>query len=156
LENKEYSNAKQWLTEAVDRVDEMTSDEIIVDIFNYLSFCELKIGKPSEAQKYKRLSAAIKPDIETNALISETKMFNDTNTTSSYIKEKPIFNSFANIYKLCRGKSLLNDSIASKLKCFYLNTTKTPFLRLTRIRVKEMYKSPQIVVIHELLSEYET
>ncbi|CAG2174892.1 unnamed protein product, partial [Oppiella nova] len=79
--NKKYLNAKQWLTEAVDRLDDMTSDEIIAEIFNYLSFCEQKIGKPSEAQKYKRLSAAIKPDIETNELISEMKVFNDTNTT---------------------------------------------------------------------------
>ncbi|CAG2171222.1 unnamed protein product [Oppiella nova] len=157
FDNKEYSNAKQWLTEAVDRLDDMTSDEIIADIFNYLSFCELKIGKPSEAQKYKRLSAAIKPDIETNELISEIKVFNDTNTTSSRLKE-PIYHSFhsANVYQLCRGERLLNDSIVSKLKCFHLNTTKTSFLRLTRIKVEEMYKSPQIVVIHELLSEYET
>ena len=69
FDNKEYLNAKQWLTEAVDRLDDMTSDETIADIFNYLSFCELKFGKPSEAQKYKRLSAAIKTDIETNELI---------------------------------------------------------------------------------------
>ncbi|CAG2182029.1 unnamed protein product, partial [Oppiella nova] len=83
FDNKEYLNAKKWLTEAIDRLDDMTSDEIIADIFNYLSFCELKSGKPSEAQKYKRLSAAIKPDIETNDLISEIKEFNDTNTTFS-------------------------------------------------------------------------
>ncbi|CAG2171722.1 unnamed protein product [Oppiella nova] len=60
FDNKEYSDAKQWLTEAIDRLDDMTSDEIIADIFNYLSFCELKSGKISGAQKYKRLSAAIK------------------------------------------------------------------------------------------------
>ncbi|CAG2174023.1 unnamed protein product [Oppiella nova] len=94
IDNKEYLNAKQWLTEAVERLDEMTSDEIIADIFNYLSFCELKIGKPNEAHKYRRLSAAIKPDIETNELISEIKVFNDTNTTSSGLKEKPIYLSF--------------------------------------------------------------
>ncbi|CAG2168774.1 unnamed protein product [Oppiella nova] len=129
FDNKEYLNAKQWLTEAVERLNDMTSDETIADIFNYLSFCELKTGKPSEAQKYKRLSTAIKPDIETNELISETKV---------------------------RGQRLMNDSIAAKLKCFHLNTTKTPFLRLTRIKVEEMYKSPQIVVIHEFLSESET
>ncbi|CAG2179944.1 unnamed protein product, partial [Oppiella nova] len=82
FDNKEYLNAKQWLIEAVDRLDDVTSDEIIADIFNYLSFCELKIGKPSEAQKYKRLSVAIKPDNETNEFISEIKVFNDTNTTS--------------------------------------------------------------------------
>ncbi|CAG2172311.1 unnamed protein product, partial [Oppiella nova] len=156
FDNKEYSNAKQWLTEAVDRLDDMTSDEIIADIFNYLSFCELKVGKPSEAQKYKRWSAAIKPDIETNELISEMKVFNDTNGTSDRLKDKPIFPFATNVYELCRGERLMNDSIASKLMCFHLNTTKTPFLRLTRIRVEEMYKSPQIVVIHDFLSEYET
>ncbi|CAG2177219.1 unnamed protein product, partial [Oppiella nova] len=155
FDNKEYLNAKQWLTEAIDRLDDMTSDEIIADIFNYLSFCELKIGKPSESQKYKRLSAAIKPDIERNELISEIKMFNDTNTTS-YDLDKPIFDLTTNGYELCRKKSLLNDSIVSKLKCFHLNTTKTPFLRLTRIKVEEMYKSPKIVVIHDFLSECET
>ncbi|CAG2176441.1 unnamed protein product [Oppiella nova] len=146
-DNNEYLNAKQWLTEAVERLDDMTSDETIADILKYLSFCELKIGKPSEAQKYKRLSAAIKPDIETNELISETKLFNDTNT----FKEKPIFLKTKNTYELCRGERLMNDSIASKLKCFHLNTTKTPFLQLTRIQVEEMYKSPQIVVIHDFL-----
>ncbi|CAG2178498.1 unnamed protein product, partial [Oppiella nova] len=82
FDNKEYSNAKQWLTEAVDRLDDMTSDEIISDIFNYLLFCELKVRKPSEAQKYKRWSAAIKPDIETNGLKSEMKVVHDTNGTT--------------------------------------------------------------------------
>jgi len=106
FDNKEYVNAKQWLTEAVDRLDDMTRDEIIADIFNYLSFCELKIGKPSEAQKYKRLSAAIKPDIETNELISEMKVFNDTNTTSCRLKDRPIFCLFTNVYELCRGERL--------------------------------------------------
>src|ERR1700722_87632 len=101
FDNKEYLNAKQWLTEAIHRLDDMTSDEIIADIFNYLSFCELKIGKPSEAQKYKRLSVAIKPDIETNELISKSKVFNDTNGTSG-VKEKPIFGLSANVYELCR------------------------------------------------------
>ncbi|CAG2165689.1 unnamed protein product [Oppiella nova] len=156
VDNKEYLNAKQWLTEAVDRLDDVTSDEIIADIFNYLSFCELKIGKPSEAQKYGRLSPAIKPDIETNELISEIKVFNDTNSTSSGVRDKPIYRLSKNVYELCRGETLMNDSIVSKLKCFHLNTTKTPFLRLTRIQVEEMYKSPQIVVIHEFLSESET
>ncbi|CAG2171637.1 unnamed protein product [Oppiella nova] len=155
FDNKEYLNAKQWLKEAVHRLDDMTSDEIIADIFNYLSFFEQKIGKPSEAQKYKRLSVAIKPDIETNELISESKerSVNDTNGIFG-VKDKPIFGLSANVYQLCRGERLMNDSIVSKLMCFYLNTTKTPIL--TRIKVEEMYKSPQIVVIHDFLSEYET
>ncbi|CAG2179015.1 unnamed protein product, partial [Oppiella nova] len=125
FDNREYSNAKQWLTEAVDRLDDMTSDEIIANIFNYLSFCEQKIGKPSEAQKYKRLTTAIKSDIETNELISKMKVFNDTNTTSFGLKDKPIYESFANVYELCRGERHMNDSIAAKLKCFHLNTVFT-------------------------------
>ena len=56
---------------------------------------------------------------------------------------------------LCLGRSFMNDSMQSKLKCFYLKTTSKPYLRLTRIRVEELYKRPQIVLIHNFLSETE-
>jgi prolyl 4-hydroxylase len=46
-------------------------------------------------------------------------------------------------------------SIESTLRCFHLTTTQIPFLRLTRIKVEEMYKRPQIVVIHDFLSDNE-
>ena len=49
----------------------------------------------------------------------------------------------------------MNISYESKLKCFYLNTTLRPYLRLTRVRVEELYKRPQIVLIHNFLSETE-
>ena len=56
---------------------------------------------------------------------------------------------------LCRGRSSLNESIKSKLKCFHLNTTSKPYLRLNRIKVEELYKRPQIVLIHNFLSDTE-
>ncbi|CAG2172650.1 unnamed protein product [Oppiella nova] len=55
----------------------------------------------------------------------------------------------------CRGVIRPPESVRSQLKCFHLNTTFIPFLRLTRIKVEEMYKRPHIVVIHEFLSEFE-
>ena len=63
--------------------------------------------------------------------------------------------SLANDY-LCLGRTFLNDSMQSKLKCFYLNTTLRPYLRLTRIKVEELYKRPQIVLIRNFLSPNET
>ena len=43
----------------------------------------------------------------------------------------------------------------SNLKCNYLNTTQITYLRLTRIRVEELHKRPQILFFHKFLSEYE-
>ena len=63
FDNKEYSNAKQWLTEAVDSLDDMTSDEIIADIYKLLSSCEENIRNSNETQTHKTITDAMKLDI---------------------------------------------------------------------------------------------
>ena len=55
--------------------------------------------------------------------------------------------------RLCNGEKLITDRIQSQLKCFLLNTTEIPFLRLTRIKIEELFKRPQILLIHDFLSE---
>ncbi|CAG2121922.1 unnamed protein product [Medioppia subpectinata] len=64
FENNETSKAMIWLTEAITKIDDKTTDETIAEIFKYLSSCEQEIGNSSEAQRYLRISMAIKPDIE--------------------------------------------------------------------------------------------
>ncbi|CAG2115470.1 unnamed protein product, partial [Medioppia subpectinata] len=145
FENMEYSNAMIWLTQAITKIDNKTTDETIAETFKYLSSCEQEIGISSEAQRYLRISMAIKPDIE--SVKQQIK---------SEIKLNPIYGLSENGDQLCRGEKLLNDSIVSQLNCYFLNTTEIPFLRLTRIKVEEMYKRPQILVIHDFMSDNET
>ncbi|CAG2178027.1 unnamed protein product, partial [Oppiella nova] len=71
--------------------------------------------------------------------------------------EVPVHNNIESQFtkQLCRGVSLLSEAMKSRLKCFHLNTSQIPFLRLTRIKVEEMHEKPQIVVIHQFLSDNE-
>ena len=56
---------------------------------------------------------------------------------------------------MCLGRKTMPLEMESKLNCFYLNTTFKPYLRLTRVKVEELYKNPQIVVFHDFVSDSE-
>ena len=77
---------------------------------------------------------------------------------SSLIREGKITfaEEFKSIERICKEEKSIANEIHSNLNCFYLNTTEIPFLRLTRVKVEEVYERPQIVLIHKFLSEKET
>ncbi|XP_054154944.1 prolyl 4-hydroxylase subunit alpha-2-like [Oppia nitens] len=49
----------------------------------------------------------------------------------------------------------LNRSVESRLTCRYLDTTNRPLLRLTRVKVEQMFDKPDIVVFHDIISDRE-
>ena len=56
---------------------------------------------------------------------------------------------------LCRGERKMSIKTESQLLCFYLNTTYIPYLKLTKVKVEEAFKKPQIVIFHDFLSTKE-
>ena len=61
---------------------------------------------------------------------------------------------------LCRGeRDLMEESLRSQLVCYHLDVAKlrpeAAFLRLTHVRIEEAYKSPNIVVVRDFLTDRE-
>ncbi|KAI7690881.1 hypothetical protein SSS_04789 [Sarcoptes scabiei] len=69
----------------------------------------------------------------------------------------PLEENEREIYEaLCRGENRMSESIRSRLKCYYLNTTNLdPYIKLWRIKVEEAYKIPNLVMFVDFLSDYE-
>ncbi|CAG0916324.1 unnamed protein product [Notodromas monacha] len=59
-----------------------------------------------------------------------------------------------NYHVLCRGKQLLSDKALSKLKC-YLETKNHPFHVLKPTKTEELHRNPDIILLHDLLSDRE-
>ncbi|OTF69401.1 prolyl 4-hydroxylase subunit alpha-2-like protein [Euroglyphus maynei] len=84
------------------------------------------------------------PDVPDENAINESKWPLEENERDTY-------------EALCRGENRIHESIRSKLKCYYLDTSKlaNKFVRLWRIKVEEAYKRPNIVLFIDFMSDYE-
>ncbi|XP_054155000.1 prolyl 4-hydroxylase subunit alpha-1-like [Oppia nitens] len=102
-----------------------------------------------------------------NKVVVKTNSNLLNNKTSNQLSETPqqqqtSDNFYKNITKflkisqqLCRGVKRLNRSVEFRLKCRYLDTTNRPLLRLTRVKVEQLYDKPEIVVFHDIISDRE-
>ncbi|CAG2104678.1 unnamed protein product, partial [Medioppia subpectinata] len=161
---KDYNQSIQWLEVALMSADNGVngvSDEFRADILQYLSLSYYKIHDYNRAIGFMLQSIGKNPNSKHKhskelALHKMKDEFNFENQTEEEIHKQSHEDKFtAHVRDLCRGDISLDQSIRFQLKCYYLNTTEIPFLRLTRIKVEEMYKRPDIVVIHDFISEQE-
>ncbi|CAG2114616.1 unnamed protein product, partial [Medioppia subpectinata] len=163
---KDYNHSIQWLEVALMSADNGVngvSDELRADILQYLSLSYYKIHDYNRAMDFMIQSIFKNPNSKhkhskelTLKLMKMKDEYNFENQTEEEIHKQSHGNKFtAHVRDLCRGHISLDQSIRFQLKCYHLNTTEIPFLRLNRIKVEEMYKRPDIVVIHDFISEQE-
>ncbi|XP_054160059.1 uncharacterized protein LOC128958267 [Oppia nitens] len=148
----EYNSARQWFEAAIDRTDNnRTNSALLADIYEHMAYCEVRTGNLSKAQSLINKSIEIIPNkdnIET--IVGKLEdMYNESQIMKPVVSEQQMSG------ELCRGDRQLDLSIQSKLHCRYLNTTNIPALRLSRIKVELMNTVPEIVVIHQFLTDRE-
>ncbi|XP_054155011.1 prolyl 4-hydroxylase subunit alpha-1-like [Oppia nitens] len=102
-----------------------------------------------------------------NKVVVKTNSNLLNNKTSNQLSETPqqqqtSDNFYKNVTKflkisqqLCRGVKRMNRSVESRLRCRYLDTTNRSLLRLTRVKVEQLYDKPEIVVFHDIISDRE-
>lgn len=158
-----------WMTEALQRISTekaKTAEE--AEILEYLAFSTFKQGDVERALELTDRLLTLLPTHERavgnreyyqNYLKSNaaTKRGDDGDVMQdAFVKAGPTEMSEREIYEaLCRGEKRISPSVESQLKCYHLDTSKTPYLRLMKIRVEEAFKKPLLLIYHEVLSNYE-
>nr|XP_046917132.1 prolyl 4-hydroxylase subunit alpha-1-like [Dermatophagoides farinae] len=183
---KDYHHTVLWMKEALRRLnDEYNESPSManklrydrVNILEHLAFASYQLGSLQEAYEYTVDLLDINPNHErargnleffNNELNISNRLRRirkgDTNDPDvpdeNSISEStwPLEENERDIYEaLCRGENRLHESIRSKLKCYYLDTSKLldKFVRLWRIKVEEAYKRPNIVLFIDFMSDDE-
>ncbi|RWS28712.1 prolyl 4-hydroxylase subunit alpha-1-like protein [Leptotrombidium deliense] len=174
--NGDHYHTVLWMQEAIDRLD----DEPIktanrADILEYLAFSNYQQGNIRHAL---HLTAELLEIFPSHPRASGNKLYYESLIGKSTSSKKrgdegddvPIdetISESANVFEpreesereayesLCRGEKRISARTDSQLKCYYLDTTKKPYLRLSRIKVEEAFKKPKIVVFLDIMSDFE-
>lgn len=174
--NSDFRHAILWMQQALEQYSkEIIKQSNVSDILEYLAFSNYQQDNLREALKYTNMllveqpqhvralrnkqyyeaelnSAAIlvrkrgddgSDDVPTDQLISNSL------ETPEELSEREIYES------LCRGEDRLPQRIKNTLYCHYLDTTRIPYLRLTKIKVEIVYHQPYAVIYHDVVSEKE-
>ncbi|XP_053612410.1 prolyl 4-hydroxylase subunit alpha-1 isoform X2 [Plodia interpunctella] len=171
--DKDYKNALPWLLETLRKFKE--KDEIYqfdeVDILEYIGFSHYLLGNVRDALKWTKKLLEIDPNHsrakgnipyfekmikEEEAKIKKRQRgetLEDENTTNSseddnYQKDHMRYES------LCRGEMELPPDYSKTLFCRYM-TENHPFLKLAPIKMEYVYRQPDVIVFHEVLSDSE-
>jgi len=171
--NGDHYHTVLWMQEALDRVaHETIKTTEPSDILEYLAFSTYQQGNVRQALELTNDLLEILPNHERaignkvyydDIIKKETlnrkrgdagNVAKDASITESTYSRKE--ESERDIYEsLCRGEKRLTPKTESALSCFYLNTTKIPLLRLTRIKVEEAFKKPYILHFYDIMSDNE-
>ena len=130
LLNSDQTRTKQWLTQALNKTSGNRDSDLTKNIVESMKMLDKnsEIFKSNSDNGLRKLEGTDK-FIESN-VIARTK-------------------------SLCHGHKLLDHSLLSQLKCYYLSTRHKPYLRLMKIRLEELYKNPDLVMIHQFLTDRE-
>lgn len=180
--NEDYHHTKLWMREALNRLENEESDssnqnKIRINILEHLAFSTYKLGYISDAYTYTMQLLELEPDHERargniQYFDQELNIKNqikrirkgddgdDAVSVENSIAESswPIEETERQTYEaLCRGETRISERTRSQLVCFHFDTSKSkdPYLRLTNIRVEEVYKQPQIVIFHDFMTDAE-
>lgn len=162
-----------WMREAMDRLSqESVGTAETHEILEYLAFSTYQEGNVREALRLTNQLLGIIPGHERalgnkvyyesviQKMQDEQKRGDDDRNVpiDDFVKESQDESqeSERGIYEsLCRGEKRLSPKTESQLKCYFWNTQKTPFLRLTRIKAEEAFLKPHLVVFYDILSDGE-
>ena len=163
-----------WMREALDRLSEETLKTIeLHEILEYLAFSTYQEGNVREALRLTNQLLHLVPTHERavgNKVYYENvinksdkdKMMGDDGKNvpvDNFVREsKPedTPESDRSIYEsLCRGEKRISPKTESQLKCYFWDTRKSPFLRLTRIKTEEAFLKPHLLIFYEVLTPNE-
>ena len=173
--NKDYYHTVLWMQEALERLDKELDNEKTAYkdvILEHLAYATYLQGNVRHALKLTRELLRISPDhsrAKGNIEYYEKELSDSTKKKRGDDGDVPHDDSITESEKtwnqeeseketyeaLCRGERKMSVKTESQLLCFHLNTTYIPYLRLTRVKVEEAYKKPQIVIFHDFLSAKE-
>lgn len=174
---KDYKNAQSWMIVALQkyRDEEQEYSFTEVDILEYISFSYYLLDDVRRALEWTRELLKIDPEhvralgniphYEKAVAQREEQLWKkrrgdtgeddlefeekeEDKELTGYAKERKVYES------LCRGEMEIPSEISNKLKCRYL-TENHPFLKLAPIKMEYMYMKPDIIVFHEVISDYE-
>ncbi|RWS16015.1 prolyl 4-hydroxylase subunit alpha-1-like protein [Dinothrombium tinctorium] len=173
--NNDFYHTVLWMQEALERLDdEQIKTANREEILEYLAFSTYQRGNIRHALALTNELLEIHPNhprASGNKAYYERLLYKssskkrgdegddvpiDEAITESMNVLEPKEESERDTYEsLCRGEKRISAETESKLVCYYLDTTKKPYLRLTHIKVEEAFKKPHIVVYYDILSDYE-
>ncbi|XP_054154988.1 prolyl 4-hydroxylase subunit alpha-2-like [Oppia nitens] len=171
-------SAKQWFDETIKRtvIDNTTDNKLFQStVAKHMALAYYRLGDYNQSVYYMNKSNELvdyqsDTDILFNQLFAELIITNKSNNyeeinqlSDKQQQQQPngsqhqdLDKYFIDISKqLCRGLKRMNRSVESRLRCRYLNTTNRPLLRLTRVKVEQLYDKPEIVVFHDILDHRE-
>lgn len=173
--NGDYYHTKLWMTEALDLLEE---EEIktaeLHDILEYLAFATFQSGDIETALQLTNRLLSIDPHHERalgnkiyyenmiESAKSNKKLGDDEKevVVDNFVQSKstawPTEKPERELYEaLCRGEKQLSPRVESELKCFFWDTSKSPYLRYTHIKVEEAFKKPHILQFYDVITDTE-
>lgn len=175
--NADHYHTVLWMQEALDRVvkEEVPTTEV-PEILEYLAFSTYQEGNVRHALKLTNDLLALNPEHQralgnkvyyegaikkTNQGVDrgdddDSEVALDDFVTQSGGSKGPKEESERETYEaLCRGEKRLSAKTESQLNCFYLNTNKSAYLRLVRIKVEEAFKKPRLLMFRDIITDSE-
>ena len=173
--NGDHYHTVLWMKEALERLEEETIKTVeMSDILEYLAFSTFQSGNLQEALDLTNRLLAIAPDHERaigNKVYYENMLETEKRNSKrgddgkevpvdEFVQAKstafPTEPTFKEQYEaLCRGEKQLSPRVESELKCFYWNTSKSPYLKYTHIKVEEAFKKPHILQFYDVITDGE-
>ena len=176
--NEDYYHTVLWMQQAIEQYSKETIKQSnLVEILEYLAFANYQQNNIKNALKYTNMLLAEQPDhpramrnkkyyeAELNKIAKLIRKRGDDGSedvpkdrlTSDQLNvDKQKEQSELEIYEsLCRGDDHLPQRIKNTLYCHYLDTSRIPYLRLTRIKVEIVYHKPYAVIYHDVVTDNE-
>ena len=173
--NGDHYHTLLWMKEALERLEEEQIKTVETsDVLEYLAFSTFQAGRLAEALELTNRLLELVPDHERangNKVYYEemlareraNKKLGDDGKevpVDGFVHSRstawPTERSEREQYEaLCRGEKHLSPRQEAELTCFYWNTSRVPYLRYTRIKVEEAFKTPHILQFYDILSDNE-
>uniref|UniRef100_A0A182PQA7 procollagen-proline 4-dioxygenase n=1 Tax=Anopheles epiroticus TaxID=199890 RepID=A0A182PQA7_9DIPT len=151
---KNYRHAVNWLRESL-RLWTTDSPGISkVEVMNALSYALSQQGEYEEALEFTQKVLKLQPDNQ-RALSSKEPLEKWIVYKKEHGLPPPVPETYAKNYpSLCRGDNQQSAKDLAKLRCRYEHN-RTPFLRISPLKLEEVNLDPVIVVYHEMISNKE-
>ncbi|XP_054155022.1 prolyl 4-hydroxylase subunit alpha-1-like [Oppia nitens] len=174
----DYQNAIQWFNETNKQIYNVNimSDKLFESkVAKYMALAYYRLGDYNQSVHYMNKSNEL-VDYPSDTDILFNQLFVDlivnNKSTANSLSNKTLTNQLSETrqqhynqldvqsQQLCRGLVVDNKHMnrtvrESRLTCRYLDTTNRPLLRLTRVKVEQLYDKPGIVMFHDILGPIE-
>ncbi|XP_018332040.1 prolyl 4-hydroxylase subunit alpha-1 [Agrilus planipennis] len=172
--NGDFYHTQLWMTEADSRLGREKNETIDKsEILEYLAFSTFKLGDVPLAldltnkllEIYPNHPRAVNNKNYYESALAKTQGAHKKGDDNAYdvpiVSDMPVYSDSLDppertLYEqLCRGEVKTPVEITSKLKCYYYNKNRDPFLLLAPFKVEEAYKDPDIFIFHDVMYDEE-